>query len=198
MTGRWANKDPVLFNGGNANVYAYAGNDPVSFIDPSGLIGAGVSVGEQTDVGVVVAGAGQNGSAGVGVFFDGSRFDAGGYLSWGGFLGGVTPRGSYGPSYPPKDVCPTSKNWALGGFGGGGVNVFVTNADNLGKLRGPFEVYSLNAGWGVKVLSIQLAVGSDGTWVASYGGPLPGVNFPTGGGYGIALSHYSTNTWTSH
>lgn len=35
--GRWFSKDPILFNGGDANLYAYVGNDPVNFIDPSGL-----------------------------------------------------------------------------------------------------------------------------------------------------------------
>ncbi|MBI3302464.1 MAG: RHS repeat-associated core domain-containing protein, partial [Deltaproteobacteria bacterium] len=34
--GRWTNRDPILFDGG-WNVYAYVGNDPVNFIDPSGL-----------------------------------------------------------------------------------------------------------------------------------------------------------------
>ncbi len=36
-TGRWTAKDPVLFNGGQANLYAYVGNDPVNRFDPSGL-----------------------------------------------------------------------------------------------------------------------------------------------------------------
>ena len=36
-TGRWTAKDPVLFEGGQANLYAYVGNDPVNFSDPTGL-----------------------------------------------------------------------------------------------------------------------------------------------------------------
>jgi RHS repeat-associated protein len=50
--GRWLSKDPILFNGGDANLYGYIGtvgkpmetnlygysfNDPVNFIDPEGL-----------------------------------------------------------------------------------------------------------------------------------------------------------------
>ncbi|HYW73595.1 MAG TPA: RHS repeat-associated core domain-containing protein [Pyrinomonadaceae bacterium] len=35
-TGRWTAKDPILFAGGAANLYVYAGNDPVNAIDLSG------------------------------------------------------------------------------------------------------------------------------------------------------------------
>ncbi|MGC4068868.1 MAG: RHS repeat-associated core domain-containing protein [Polyangiaceae bacterium] len=35
--GRWANKDPIGFAGGDTNVYAYVGNNPVNSIDPEGL-----------------------------------------------------------------------------------------------------------------------------------------------------------------
>jgi RHS repeat-associated protein len=36
QTGRWTAKDPILFGGGQENLYAYVGNDPVGSIDPSG------------------------------------------------------------------------------------------------------------------------------------------------------------------
>jgi RHS repeat-associated protein len=36
-TGRWATKDPILFAGGDTNLYGYVVNDPVNFIDPAGL-----------------------------------------------------------------------------------------------------------------------------------------------------------------
>jgi len=34
---RWISKDPILFRGGQANLYVYANNDAINRIDPSGL-----------------------------------------------------------------------------------------------------------------------------------------------------------------
>jgi RHS repeat-associated protein len=36
-SGRWTARDPIFFAGGQLDLYAYAGNDPVSLRDPSGL-----------------------------------------------------------------------------------------------------------------------------------------------------------------
>lgn len=36
--GRWTSKDPIRFNGGDANLYGYVLQDPVNGIDPSGKI----------------------------------------------------------------------------------------------------------------------------------------------------------------
>jgi RHS repeat-associated protein len=34
--GRWISKDPIRFDGGQANIYVYVGNDPVNRMDPEG------------------------------------------------------------------------------------------------------------------------------------------------------------------
>jgi RHS repeat-associated protein len=38
-TGRWTAKDPIGFNGGDANLYMYVRNDPLIYKDPNGKIG---------------------------------------------------------------------------------------------------------------------------------------------------------------
>jgi len=35
--GRWTTKDPIGFAGGDTNLYGYVANDPVNWVDPSGL-----------------------------------------------------------------------------------------------------------------------------------------------------------------
>ena len=34
----WTAKDPIRFDGGDTNIYAYVGNDPVNHADPTGLV----------------------------------------------------------------------------------------------------------------------------------------------------------------
>ncbi len=36
--GRWLSKDPILFAGGDTNLYGYVLNDPVNLIDPEGTV----------------------------------------------------------------------------------------------------------------------------------------------------------------
>jgi RHS repeat-associated protein len=35
--GRWTSKDPILFNGGDENLFVYSRNDPVNYLDANGL-----------------------------------------------------------------------------------------------------------------------------------------------------------------
>jgi len=37
VVGRWISKDPILFDGGQANLYVYVGNDPINALDPNGM-----------------------------------------------------------------------------------------------------------------------------------------------------------------
>jgi RHS repeat-associated protein len=192
--GRWTAKDPILFSGG-IDLYGYCLNDPITLTDPMGLLGFGIQFSESTEAGVFAAGAGQTGSVGAGVFSNGlSDINVGGFRSWGGYAGG--PLGSgYGPSYPPSGSTYSDKNFVAGAYAGGGVNLFFTNAKNACQLEGPFRTYSFNVGWKLRALSLQLSVGSDGTWLFSYGGPIGSL--PTGGGFGFSVSGYNTNTWVT-
>ena len=52
-TGRWTTKDPILFAGGDTNLYAYVSNDPVNRHDSNGLDGpsdGGVCLGPPPDL----------------------------------------------------------------------------------------------------------------------------------------------------
>jgi len=42
QTGRWLAKDPIVFKAGKANLYVYAGNDPINHRDASGLFGIAI------------------------------------------------------------------------------------------------------------------------------------------------------------
>jgi RHS repeat-associated protein len=42
--GRWTSKDPILFKGGDTNLFGYVANDPINFIDPRGLWSISVSL----------------------------------------------------------------------------------------------------------------------------------------------------------
>jgi hypothetical protein len=182
---------------GGINKYAYASESPTNFVDPTGEIGVGVSIGGSAEIGQVTVGAGTTGAGGYGGFLDTNNWS----LSDGGFasLGAFASLYPYGASYPTG---PGTSNGAYGAFAGAGANIVLTNANNVQDLGGPFTTYSFNAGLGVRVLSLQLSLGQNDAgqsiWEFSYGGPIPGLSLPTGVGYGFDFSKYNTNTWTTH
>lgn len=61
--GRWVSKDPILFGGGQSNLYVYVGNDPINRIDPTGLVDVGDIIGKvwggfTTVIGAVIGSTG--------------------------------------------------------------------------------------------------------------------------------------------
>ncbi|WP_062154553.1 RHS repeat-associated core domain-containing protein [Beggiatoa leptomitoformis] len=42
-TRRWTSKDPIGFAGGDSNLFGYVANDPVNWVDESGLVGTNPS-----------------------------------------------------------------------------------------------------------------------------------------------------------
>jgi RHS repeat-associated protein len=128
--GRWTGKDPILFGGGQANLYAYVGSDPVNRIDPTGEVwwilggaaaGAAVNLGLQlhgsggdwrsVDWSGVAAGSVVGAVGGAwGEFALGSAFSA---TSTSGTLVAVT---HYGPATPWVMLGGnTFRNWLMSG-----------------------------------------------------------------------------------
>ncbi|WP_413613503.1 RHS repeat-associated core domain-containing protein [Bdellovibrio sp. HCB-110] len=44
IIGRWTNKDPIGFNGGQVNLYSYSYGDPINYYDPNSKFGIVVLV----------------------------------------------------------------------------------------------------------------------------------------------------------
>ena len=53
--GRWLSKDPLLFGGGDSNLYGYVLQDPVNLVDPSGEFAVPVIVALGIGLGVYLA-----------------------------------------------------------------------------------------------------------------------------------------------
>ena len=114
VVGRWTAKDPILFAGGQANLYVYVGNDPVNLIDPHGLF-----VGTAWDVTVQAArGAWTSPQLAVGLLVGalGSGFNASvvnGNLEFydNGITSGLSAATTFGQvivySYPRNQIAPS-------------------------------------------------------------------------------------------
>jgi RHS repeat-associated protein len=138
---RLVSQDPIGFAGGDANLYGYVWNDPADFVDPPGLWGVGGTIGGEGGTGLGSVAVGGTGSLGGGYFSSGG---------WGGFAtGGGFGFGLNGQSLSPP--CPGGSASGFGGYAGGGANLFITNADNVSQLAGPFRTYSFNLGLGVRL-----------------------------------------------
>ena len=103
--GRWTARDPILFAGGQANLYVYVGGDPVNHVDPLGLwtfgVGLGFTAGGVVGVSgsVIVVGDGHN-NAGIVL-----SFGIGGYFGLGGSLGAVVQYTSADTIFELEGAC---------------------------------------------------------------------------------------------
>jgi hypothetical protein len=86
----------------------------------------------------------------------------------------------------------------LGGYAGAGAGVFLTNAENVSDLSGPFSNFAFSAAFGPIGGWFQLSWGKnskgESIFVTTYNGPF---DIPTSLGIGASLSMYPTNTWTA-
>ena len=112
-TGRWTSKDPILFKGGDTNLYGYVMSDPVNFIDPLGLW--------SFTVGGYNPFTGLGGGITFGQNPNGSWF--GGVWGGGGFGGGLSfnPDGT-SPGYKPGS-CQNGPSVEAGGYANIGANI---------------------------------------------------------------------------
>ena len=61
LTGKWTTKDPIMFRGGDSNLYSYTGNDPVNSSDPFGKKEDRIPLGTEPQPRVPVPGEGNPG-----------------------------------------------------------------------------------------------------------------------------------------
>ncbi len=78
---------------------------------------------------------------------------------------------------------------AVGGYGGLGSSLFVTNAARSSDLAGPFRYAGASGGIGERLIQASDAWDNTGTWIFS--GAFLG---PPGVGYGAAAASYPTYT----
>jgi RHS repeat-associated protein len=168
-TGRWTAKDPILFAGGDTDLYGYCVNDPLSFTDPRGTV-------------TVYAGYGASFFMGDGGFTD---YPAGiNTTVSSGFIFYTEQRGNckeplymtYGAESDPDSALGggADTGWAVG-FMTGTLNDFKGKATNL----------TVSVIW----IGITFTVNDAGAWgfSASWGGK--------GTGFGYYMNE--TNTVTS-
>ncbi|HMA95939.1 MAG TPA: RHS repeat-associated core domain-containing protein, partial [Polyangiaceae bacterium] len=137
--GRWTSKDPILFDGGQTNLYVYVGNDPVNRRDPVGLMG--VALGVSGDVGFCwgLCVGSWTGGGGIYVGTDGIGVYATGQGSAG--LGGHAGYGVQGSAYSSLSAF---QGTSYGTFGVAGMGV-VTSGSVMANPSGVV----LSAGGGV-------------------------------------------------
>ncbi len=141
--GRWLSKDPILFNGGQGNLYVYVGNNPINRIDPSGLwsftigfynpftgLGGGVTFGQNPN-GSVFGGVWGGGGVGGGMEFDPNGTSP-------GYQPGTCRGGPYVEVGGYANIGGNAGPYSAGLSSTGGVKVPIA-ADPAGNARGYFN-----------------------------------------------------------
>jgi RHS repeat-associated protein len=145
--GRWTAKDPILFAGGDTDLYGYCLSDPVNWVDPEGHVGiAGVVVGivagayggflsgitsGKIEAGIIGGLAGAAAGAVIGAFLPQSSTVLGGMVGgfisgvFGGAVGGATAKALSTPCASSEDIgWAAAKGAGIGaltGYMGGGM-----------------------------------------------------------------------------
>jgi hypothetical protein len=146
--GRWTGKDPIRFDGGQPNLYAYAANRPIDWLDPTGEFGV-----VSAAVGAVIGGTVGAGTAWLGNASGGQIATAAGICALGGAIGsGLT--GSVG---------------AAVGAGAGAAGNAATDG-NIGSILGG-AIGGAFGGWvgglpggGLGGVGVETSVGGVGAW----------------------------------
>jgi RHS repeat-associated protein len=173
--GRWTAKDPILFAGGNIDLYGYCLNDPVNLVDPSGQFGgAGFVIGifagayggfltgiQQGDIltGVFAAATGAMVGGLVGIVAPHLSATVGGMFAGvvGGMAGATLSVYGSNPCPSPRDYAEAILRGGLiggvTGFMGGGV---VASAATVGASGTAVHVggamIAAPVGWGLRMI----------------------------------------------
>ena len=188
---RSINRDPIGESGG-VNLYGYVGADPIDGVDPSGLWGGGVLTGGSVEAGLGLIGLGANISGGVGIFTESEpggfvNASGGSFVSGGAFFGWGSGSRSLFKSpgrSQPKPLPKCNPPWAFGASAGFVLGEFVSNAENVSNLAGPFDTYSFS--FSIEKASFTLQFGFSGDTCLLSG--------TAGLGLGVSASGFTTNT----
>jgi RHS repeat-associated protein len=144
-TGRWVQKDPIGFEGGDANVYAYVSNDPINWIDPSGLLASVCVDGNNVKIKIPLIFTGPGANKDV---ID--KILKGIHDHWTGKFGkyNVSTEAYTGPENLLNGPLGSHYNWiymnvgSVGGFAGGGRSYV-----GVGGRTGAWNADDPNLGW---------------------------------------------------